>query len=128
MPDPEKSIEITEILKDIEKTTHFKKLPIEMKNMIKNSIEESMKIRFPISTFKENNEWIATTPLIDICAQGETEKEAIESIIEMIDDYMSDPCTKKPNIETIIQVKTQNIPINLPIDKIPINTPISKEC
>ena len=81
----------------------------------------------PIFTFKENNEWIAKTPLLDISAQGETEKEAVESIVDMTDDYMADPYTKKPKIETMMHVNIQTVPIDLHIGKVAVNGPVKTD-
>lgn len=123
----EEKISLNKIIKDMENIPQFKGLPEPFKEFIKKGIESATTVRFPIATFKENNEWIAKTPLIDVCAQGETEEEAIRSIVDMIDDYMADPYTKKPKVETIMEVNIQNIPINLPLDRI-MNTPMKNDC
>lgn len=123
----EEKISLNKIIKDMENIPQFKGLPEPFKEFIKKGIESATTVRFPIATFKENNEWIAKTPLIDVCAQGETKEEAIQSIIDMIDDYMTDPYTKKPKVETIMEVNIQSIPVNLPLDTI-MNNPIKNDC
>lgn len=119
---------LKDVIKEIGNLPDVKRLPQPMQELIKQGLKSAIQIKFPIAIFKENNEWIATTPLIDVCAQGETQEEAIKSIIDMIDDYMSDPYTKKPKVETILQVEVKTIPINLPIDKFAQNNKIVKVC
>ena len=46
----------------------------------------------------------------------------------MINDFMSDPHTKKPKVETMMEVRIQKIPINLSFDELAMNSTISKEC
>ena len=98
----EEKTSLNKIIKDMENLPQFKGLPEPFRALIKRGLESATTIRFPIATFKENNEWIAKTPLIDVCAQGETEEEATQSIIDMIDDYMTDPCTKKPKVVNLL--------------------------
>jgi predicted RNase H-like HicB family nuclease len=108
--------ELKDVIENILNLQEVRKLPPEQIQLIKAHLESLNKVRFPITTFKENNEWIANTSLIPLCAQGETEEEAVECLKEMIDDYMTDPHTKKPTIETILQVSIREIPIELPLD------------
>lgn len=49
---------------------------------------------FPIITLRENGWIIASTPILDLSAQGKTEDEAIKNLEAMIDDYMTDPDTR----------------------------------
>jgi predicted RNase H-like HicB family nuclease len=91
---------------------------IQMVKLVKAALSEtSMRIQFPVNIFKENDWFIATTPVIDVCAQGKTEEEAVESLKEMIDDYMTDPDTQKPSARTVMRMEftMKNIPISLPI-------------
>ncbi|MBI4015061.1 MAG: hypothetical protein HY365_03865 [Candidatus Aenigmarchaeota archaeon] len=113
-----------EVIKEISSLSDVKKLPPYVQELLRKSLESVSKIKLPIFTFKENNEWIAKTPLLDISAQGETEKEAVESIVDMIDDYMSDPYTKKPKIETMTHVNIQTVPIDLPVDNVAVNSSV----
>ncbi len=102
-------------IKNLEHTKEFESIPTPIKNILKERLESSCSIPFPIITFKENEWFIATTPLIDVCAQGETEKDATDSLIAMIHDYMADPYTQKPKIDTTIELKVgiKNIPIDI---------------
>ena len=111
---------LKEVIKDIEKLPEIKKLPREVRKTFEEYLKSVGKIPFPIVTLKENDWIIANTPLIDVSAQGKTEKEAVDNLIAMIDDYMSDPYTKKPKVETIInmEVGVKTIPIKLPISKL----------
>lgn len=118
---------IKDVLKEINDLPELKKLPSHIQKLIKKNLQSITEIQFPIATFRENKEWIAKTPLIDISAQGETEEKAIESIIDMIDDYMSDPYTKKPCINTIVEAKMKIVSVNVPIDKVESTNPICKK-
>lgn len=70
---------------------------------------------FPVFIFKGQGDFIAETPVLDLAAQGETEQEAIESLKDMIVDWMSDPHTDKPNIKSVVnmEVGIKIIPIQL---------------
>jgi len=108
---------LKDIIRDFENSPEIKKLPLQAREIIKSNLESITTVRFPIITFQENNWILATTPLIDLCAQGKTEEEAIENLKAMIDDYMQDPDTQKPEIKTIInmQISLRNVPMKLPL-------------
>jgi predicted RNase H-like HicB family nuclease len=54
----------------------------------------------PIIIGKEGKWYVASCPILDIATQGKTEKEARENIEELIIEYLKDPDTPKPNLET----------------------------
>jgi predicted RNase H-like HicB family nuclease len=58
------------------------------------------KIFLPIILGKEGKWYVASCPVLDIATQGKTEKEARENIEELIIEYLKDPDTPKPNLET----------------------------
>jgi len=43
-------------------------------------------------------------PTLDIATQGETEQEAKENMEDLIDEYLNDPDTPKPEIQTTISL------------------------
>lgn len=96
---------IEKLWKEMEKKKEFKKLPSTVKDLIKKDLESlPVGIPIPIIAFKENDWFIAESPLFDLAAQGKSEKEAIDDLKLMIDDYMSDPDTKKPEIEQMVDM------------------------
>jgi predicted RNase H-like HicB family nuclease len=58
------------------------------------------KIFLPIILGKEGKWYVASCPVLDIATQGKTEKEARKNIEELIIEYLKDPDTPKPNLET----------------------------
>jgi predicted RNase H-like HicB family nuclease len=54
----------------------------------------------PIILGKEGKWHVASCPVLDIASQGKTEKEARENIEKLIIEYLKDPDTPKPNLET----------------------------
>ncbi len=57
---------LEDIIKEIGSLSDVKKLPPYVQELLKKNLESVSKIKLPIFTFKENNEWIAKTPLLDI--------------------------------------------------------------
>jgi hypothetical protein len=112
--------DIMKQLNQVLQRPEFKNLPPKVRELLEAQIKSINKVPIPVVTFKENNEWIAITPIIDLAAQGGSEKEALDSLEKMIDDYMKDPDTVKPKIDvnTFIDmhVGLTNIPVNMPLD------------
>lgn len=52
---------------------------------------------FPIVMGKEGKWYVASCPLLDVATQGLTEEETRENIKELIQLYLSDPDTLKPD-------------------------------
>lgn len=112
---------LKQIIKEIENMKELKKLPLGVRKMLIRRLKSMMtEFPIPIVTFREENWILATTPAINVCAQGKTEKKAIENLQAMIEDYMTDPDTKKPKIKTIVnmQIGIKSIPVKLPIDNL----------
>jgi predicted RNase H-like HicB family nuclease len=59
-----------------------------------------IQVCFPIVIAKESKWFVASCPLLDIATQGKTKKEVKENMADLINDYLSDPDTPKPSIET----------------------------
>ena len=49
-------------------------------------------------------------PILDIAAQGMTEKEIKENMANLINDYLNDLDTQKPSIEDLMSFSLINIP------------------
>lgn len=113
-----------ELIKELEKFTKDKGVPLgvrkEMIKHLKECLKPEKTIPIPIITLKENDWIIASTPLLDISAQGKTEEEAIKNLEYMIDDYMTDPDTKKPKMKAIIsmEIGIKSIPMKLPFGEV----------
>ncbi len=60
----------------------------------------TIQVPFPVIITKENKWFVAVCPLLDIATQGKTEEEVKENMADLINDYLSDPDTPKPSIET----------------------------
>jgi predicted RNase H-like HicB family nuclease len=62
----------------------------------------SVKVPFPIIIAKEGKWFVASCPLLDVATQGKTEKEVKENMVDLINDYLSDPDTPKPAFEEVM--------------------------
>ncbi len=56
-------------------------------------------VSLPIVISREGKWFVAICPVLDLAAQGESEKEARENIKDLIDDYTSGLDTEKPGLE-----------------------------
>lgn len=58
---------------------------------------------------------MACCPMLDIATQGRTEEEVKENMVDLIEEYMEDPDTQKPDWETIIStsVTMTSVPVKL---------------
>ncbi len=72
-------------------------------------------VPFPILISREGKWFIASCPLLDIATQGKTENEVKENMKELIEEYMKDKDTPKPEIKTIMtaSIAITNIPIRM---------------
>ncbi len=57
------------------------------------------RISFPIVIMKEGEWYVASCPQLDIATQGKTEQEVKENMEDLIDEYLNDEDTIKPEIE-----------------------------
>lgn len=72
-------------------------------------------ISFPVLISKEGKWFVACCPMLDIATQGRTEEEVKENMEDLIEEYMEDPDTQKPDWETIIStsVTMTTIPVKI---------------
>lgn len=60
---------------------------------------ENAEISLPIVIMKEGKWFVASCPALDIATQGETEQEVKENMADLINDYLNDEDTPKPELE-----------------------------
>jgi len=70
-------------------------------------------IPLPVIITKEGKWFVAYCPLLDLATQGKTEKEVKENMKDLIDDYLSDPDTPKPELDTVMS--TSVIVTSIPV-------------
>lgn len=85
-----------------------------------------MEIPLPIIISKEGKWYVASCPILDIATQGRTEGEVKEMMSELIHDYLNDPDTPKPDMETIMSISLTNIPVKVPKGAIHRKSPSSR--
>jgi predicted RNase H-like HicB family nuclease len=74
----------------------------------------TIQVPFPIVITKEDKWFVASCPLLDIATQGKTGEEVKENMIDLINDYLSDPDTPKPSLEDLLSLSLTNIPVKIP--------------
>ena len=57
-----------------------------------------MQVPLPIVITKEDKWFVASCPTLDVATQGETEQEARENMADLIDEYLRDEDTPKPEL------------------------------
>ncbi|MFH0970224.1 MAG: hypothetical protein V1776_02065 [Candidatus Diapherotrites archaeon] len=57
---------------------------------------KNMLVSLPIMIMREGKWFVASCPPLDIATQGETEEEVKENMADLIQDYLSDKDTPKP--------------------------------
>jgi len=72
-------------------------------------------ISFPVLISKEGKWFVASCPLLDIATQGRTEEEVKGNMVDLIEEYMEDPDTQKPDWETIMStsVTMTSVPVKI---------------
>ena len=72
-------------------------------------------ISFPVLISKEEKWFVACCPMLDIATQGRTEEEVKENMVDLIEEYMEDPDTEKPDWESILStsITMTSIPVNI---------------
>ena len=72
-------------------------------------------ISFPVLISKEGKWFVACCPMLDIATQGRTEEEVKENMADLIEEYMQDQDTEKPDWESILStsVTMTSIPVNM---------------
>ena len=58
---------------------------------------------------------MASCPMLDIATQGKNEEEVKENMVDLIEEYMEDMDTQKPDWETIIStsVTMTSVPVKI---------------
>jgi predicted RNase H-like HicB family nuclease len=74
----------------------------------------SISMPFPIIVAKEGKWFVASCPLLDIATQGKSEDEVKKNMVDLINDYLSDPDTPKPSFEDLISLSISNIAVKVP--------------
>jgi predicted RNase H-like HicB family nuclease len=59
----------------------------------------SVQLPFPIFIAIEGEWFVASCPLLDIAAQGKSEKEVKANMADLIKDYLGDPDMPKPTLK-----------------------------
>jgi predicted RNase H-like HicB family nuclease len=72
-------------------------------------------ISLPILISKEGKWFVACCPLLDIATQGTTEEEVKENMKDLINEYLEDPDTQKPDLEAIMS--TSVIMTSIPVKR-----------
>ena len=72
-------------------------------------------ISFPVLISKEGKWFVVCCPILDIATQGRTEEEVKENMVNLIEEYMEDPDTQKPDWESILttSVTLTSIPVKI---------------
>ena len=72
-------------------------------------------ISFLVLISKEKKWFVASCPMLDIATQGRTEEEVKENMVDLIEEYMEDMATQKPDWETIIStpVTMTSVPVKI---------------
>lgn len=72
-------------------------------------------VSFPILISKEGGWFVALCPMLDIATQGRTEEEVKENMADLIEEYMEDPDTQKPDWETIMStsITMTSVPVKI---------------
>lgn len=73
----------------------------------------SCSIPIPVVISKEDNWFIAGSPILDIATQGKTEEEAKKNMEDLIGEYYKDPDTAKPEISSIMALSVSIIPVQI---------------
>ena len=73
-----------------------------------------MQVPVPILLTKEGKWFVASCPILDIATQGRTEREVKENIADLINEYLRDPDTTKPSIDSLMSLSLANIPVRIP--------------
>ena len=74
-------------------------------------------ITFPAPIFvgREGKWFIASCPLLDLATQGHGEEEARQNLKTLIEEYLADPDTTKPNLADTTFANFSFISVKLPL-------------
>ena len=69
--------------------------------------------KFPCTTSALEKWYVASCPLLDVATQGKTESEVRKSIRALINEYMKDPDTKKPSMNSLMEFSLVTVPVTV---------------
>lgn len=72
-----------------------------------------MDINLPIIIAREGKWFVAECPLLDIASQGKTEDEVKRNISSLINEYLKDPDTRKPDIKNLLALSLTTVSVRV---------------
>lgn len=75
-------------------------------------MKELIQFPFPVFITKEDKWFAAECPVLNIAAQGKTEKEVKDNIKDLIKEYLDDPDTSKKPLKDIVGSSLNYIPVS----------------
>jgi predicted RNase H-like HicB family nuclease len=76
----------------------------------------TVSLPFPVIVSRENKWFVASCPILDNGTQDRTEKEAKDNMVDLINEYLADRDTPKPNLSDLMSLSLMNVPIRVPED------------
>ena len=74
----------------------------------------TLQVPVPILMMKEGKWFVASSPILDVAAQGLTEKQVKEDLADLIDEYLRDPDTRKPSLAELTSFSLTNMLVTIP--------------
>ncbi len=68
---------------------------------------------FPIVIAREGKWYVASCPVLDIATQGKSEQEVKKNIRALINEYLKDPDTRKPNLKNLLDISLTTISVKV---------------
>lgn len=72
-----------------------------------------MEVAFPIVIAKEGRWYVASCPSLDIATQGKTEDEVKKNMKALINEYLKDPDTHKPDMKHLLALSLTSVSIKV---------------
>lgn len=72
-----------------------------------------METALPIVITREGKWYVASCPILDIATQGRTELEVKRNIRALINEYLKDPDTHKPNLRNLLDISISTISVSV---------------
>ena len=77
-------------------------------------VHMTLQVPVPILITREGKRFVASSPILDVATQGLTEKEVKENLVDLINEYLRDPDTRKPSLDELMSLSLSNIPVKIP--------------
>lgn len=74
----------------------------------------TLQVPVPILMMKEGKWFVASSPILDVAAQGQTEKQVKEDLADLIDEYLQDPDTRKPSLAELTSFSLTSVLVTIP--------------